>query len=205
MDNDDYLIYLYRQGNDWALNELYERYLPLIHKGVNTSKKEFENLEYDQAECLSKCYVSLFNCIESYSEHKDVAFGAYLYMCLQFVIKNYGKLMLKPKYQNLSYDALEKGEASIEVKDFYSDPIKVVHYQLYEAEINKIADELKGVEKAVFTCFVAGYNVKEIQKLLPYESKMISNAVYRIRKKIKKLAQNVENLDFEHVDTKEVM
>lgn len=201
MDNDDYLIYLYRQGNDWALDELYQRYLPIIHKGVNTNKKEFENLDYDQAECLSKCYMSLFNCIDSYCEHKEVAFGAYVYMSIQYVIKNYGKHILNPKFQSLSYDALEKGEASMEIQDFYSDPIKVVHYKLYEDELKKIASELKGVEKAVFTCFIAGYSIKEIIKLLPYEAKTISNATFRIRKKMKKLAKEHINLNFERVDT----
>ena len=64
-----------------------------------------------------------------------------------------------------------------------------------------MASEFKGVEKAVFTCLIAGYGIKEMIKLLPYEAKTISNATFRIRKKMKKLAKEHINLNFERVDT----
>lgn len=189
--NDEYLIYLYRQGNDWALELLYQKYIPIMLRGILTNNKELENLVYDKSECLSKCYLSLFQCIDYYCEHKNVSFGAYAYLSIMYEIRNYGRKIVTPKMQLLSYDALHTGEASLEINDFYGDPQRVMNYQLYVEKLKQIQKSTKGVERAVVTCMIAGYTSKEIIQMLSYESKTVSNAIYRVRKKMKKVGKEL--------------
>ena len=187
--SDEELIYLYRQGNDWALQELITRYEPIIYKGVYTSKKELENLGYDEAECLSKCYLNFVQCIDYYCEHKDVTFGAYVYLCLQYVVKNYNRRLCAPRYTHISYETLYENSDGLIVRDFRSNPRRVLEYQEWLDQLNQLSGKARGVEKAVLTCLVAGYAPRDLVRVLPYDAKTITNAVYRLRKKIKIMAE----------------
>lgn len=191
MVSDEELIYLYRQGNDWALAELFERFKPIISRGILNNKKELENLEYDEAECYSKCYLSFYQCIDYYCEHKDVSFGAYAYTSLQYVIKNYGRRISSPKHQHISLDRCYGDSSLFIIKDFHSDPLKNVAFTETMHLIKEMMENSRGVEKAVLMCIVAGYESKEIYRVLPYESKIVNNALYRIRQKIKKMSSEL--------------
>ena len=191
MVSDEELIYLYRQGNDWALSELFERFKPIISRCIHNNKKELENLEYDEAECYSKCYLSFYQCIEYYCEHKEVSFGAYAYTSLQYVIKNYGRRISSPKYQSISLDRCYGDSAMFIVKDFHSDPLKNVAFDETIKLVEGMLENARGVEKAVLTCILAGYESKEIYRVLPYERKIVNNAIYRIRQKIKKMSSEL--------------
>ena len=191
MLNDEYLVYLYRQGNDWALAELFQKYLPIMRKGILTNNNELKNLAYDQAECLSKCYLNFFQCIDSYCEHKEVSFGAYACLKIQYVIKNYGRRLYTKKMKTISYDALDLGEGALEINETQNDPTKVVGYQMYDEILKNMIESAKGVERAVLTCMVAGYSTKEIKMMLPYDVKTISNALYRVRRKMKKVGKEL--------------
>lgn len=189
MFNDEELVYLYRQGNDWALKELQEKFWPIICKGVFTSKKEMENLGFDEAECFSQCQYAFYQCFDYFCEHKEVSFAAYVCVRLQYTIKNYERKLYRKYNFEYSIDTLLDSHPSLKVCDYQSNPQKMIDFKDCMAELKVLLAKSVGLEKAVITCLMAGYNTLEMHRDLPYEKKTINNALYRIRKKLKNMEQ----------------
>lgn len=76
--NDYYLIYLYRDGSELALNLLFEKYQPLIYKQTllyNLDKNTFED-------CLQIGRIALFKCIETFNPDAGASFYTFFKLVL---------------------------------------------------------------------------------------------------------------------------
>jgi len=161
----------------------------MIHKGVFTSKRELANLVYDEAECLSKCHLSFYQCIDYYCEHKDVSFGSYIYSTLQYTIRNYERRSCGRINREFYYELPDDDNKAFIVKDYYSNPERMMDYHESLEQLKRLNESARGVEKTIITSLLAGIDGKELYKLLPYDKKTIHNALYRIRKKLKNISQ----------------
>lgn len=188
--SDGELIYLYRQGNEWALEELENKFLPLMQRGINTSKKELENLGYDEAECISQCHLVFLQCIDYYCEDKEVEFFAYVRVRLQYQFIRYRQQLYRRQRYETSYEVLYDDHPVMTVRDYQSNPAKMVEYHETTQLLKNLSEVSVGLEKTIIYCMLAGYTSKEMAKYLPYDRRMINNALYRIRKKIKKAEEN---------------
>lgn len=185
--NDEELVYLYRQGNDWAYKELQNKFWPIICKGVLTSKKEMGNLGFDEAECLSQCQYTFYQCFDYYCEHKEASFASYVCVKLQYAIRNYERKLYRKNNFEYSMDALLDSNPILKVCDYQSNPQKMIDFKDFMSELKLLSRKSVGLEKLIITCLIAGYNTQEMHRDLPYDKKTINNALYRIRKKLKNM------------------
>jgi len=95
--NDYYLIYLYREGSEIALNLLFKKYEPLIYKEVklyNIDKFYFED-------CLQIGRIALFKSIETFNESHGASFYTFFKVVLYREIYRSNGTIIK-QYKNVS-------------------------------------------------------------------------------------------------------
>ena len=192
---DDELIYLYRQGNEWAFEELERKYLGIIRKNVYSFSKGLWYMGFETEECIQECLMCFYQCLDYYCEIKNALFMPYFNRRMNYTMVNYRRRVFK-KFSN--ENALE--QMSDEAKErlhnnhqsFSTDPIKMT---LFDEELDLLEQLLqvsKGLERVVILCLLNGETSREMGKHLPIEQRKINNALYRIRKKIRFVHQKID-------------
>ncbi len=185
------LLYLYRQGNDWVLDDLAKVFMPFIRKRKAALKAEFECIGFDEAEYMSQYYMCLVKCIDNFCESRAVDFKQFFFLNLQYDTRNYIRKMKAKKLHPLSYEKLLEKDRMLVVNDLRSNPEKYMAVKSTIETLKQFQASTKGVEKAVVTCMIAGMTSKEIQNSLPYDARTVANAIYRIRRKLRKIEDNL--------------
>lgn len=187
--HDDELIYLYRQGNDWAFELLERHFRPMMLKLVRQFAAGVYGGGFDEEEGLQECQCCFYACIDDYCETKNATFATYCYTRMQYALMNYrSRYFSRCKHEaDMTGDLMEK--LAFDEQVYRSDPLKMLDYQHHLAVLKQLQRESKGIERDVIACLMIVETSREMGKHLPYEQRRINNALYRIRKKLRILRQ----------------
>lgn len=182
------LLLAVRRGEEGAFSCLYGKYLPLVLR-LSTEFVPRYASHADAEDFRQEAMLALYRAALAYDlEQREVEFGLFAKICitnrlvdrlraLERYWKNEGNTGTNSADPDVTPDPAEG-----------ADPVA----RLMDAEavraLNAIIDRhLSVYERRVFRMYLSGYTAGEIASAVGREEKSVSNAVYRIRRKLKAL------------------
>lgn len=196
----------YKEFNDYELidqihscsedaNEiLIYKYRPLI---VNIAQKliKYCNGGVDLNDLIQEGMLGLNEAINSFREDKEANFGTYARVCIQRRIVSLVRSTKTQKNMILNSSISIEDEDSNVFDRYLSDnslnpSIMVEDYDYTEHLFNKLNEQLTDLEKQVFELKKDGFDYKEIADILEKDTKVVDNAIQRIKSKLKAIINN---------------
>ncbi len=188
MDCNDYeLVSLAKEGNEDAINILYEKYKPII---VKKSKNAIINVNacgIEINDVMQECYMGLDEAINNFSEENNVSFYTFAILCINRKIINFIRHNWRTNNRFLN--------ESVFIDDYMADKVKsdfdIEMNFINEDDSNTIIENLCAVltefEKLVLKYKIEGYSTEEIANTLNKDVKSIYNSIHRIKIKFKNI------------------
>ena len=181
------LIIKARGGDQQAFLELLDKYMPLLKSLVqkfasdDLTKSLLEDL-------LQEATVVFYNAILTYDETQvDVEFGLYARICISNALVSQIRAINKRRVER-------SVELTCEValgEDEGSNPMdEIVKQEALKELYSIIKNNLSDYEYVVWHNYMLGKTAKEIGMLVGNNEKSVTNAIYRIRKKLRQLLDN---------------
>lgn len=182
MDNDvKELIIAVKGGDQTAFETLRDRYKPLIEASVQKYSSDAMTAE-DREEMYQEALFILYSAACSYTLENGVEFGLYAKICIEnsmlSFIRSYNR---HNRIRALSLDG-EAFDPPAAHDDFLQSFIDEEQAALL---VTKISSCLSKYENTVWWIYASGASAKTIAERLGTDEKSVSNAVYRIRKKLR--------------------
>lgn len=202
-DYNDYELvnYAVSESSEEANELLYQKYQPMI---VSFAKKMLPFCSQGGIELndlIQEGLLGLSSAIEHFNEQKNITFYTFARTCIErrMISAVVSTRRLKHKILNESVPFETKGEdnefVSVDylLKDETSDPEYVLLNNEREQILrNLIHDELTDFELQVFELKMNHFKYEEIASILDKNVKSIDNALQRIKSKIKKILNDLD-------------
>lgn len=175
------LIEKVRCSDQEAFLELLEIYKPLLHSQVSRftndelTKELYEDL-------LQEATIVFYNAILNFDlTQKDVEFGLYARICIYNALVSQMRAVSRRKAeQPTELDSPAFANKAIE------DPAdNIVEAETIKEIYSTIKKHLSSYEYSIWHSYMLGKTAKEIGEMLGKDEKSVSNAVYRIRMKLR--------------------
>lgn len=185
-----------RQGDEAAFAELAEKYKTLTESAVfrisRSIGKDGGDGSYGIDDLRQYAAVALYRAAKTYEpdadgKGKEVSFGLYAKICV-----NNALVSVLRKYKSAERKAERRAKRNENtVSSGQNDPLeRLVASESARDLVTKIRGELSKYEEEVFDSYITGKSVREIAERLKAEEKSVSNALYRVKVKIKELLIN---------------
>ena len=178
------LISEVKNGNQQAFSKLLEKYNPLLISLV--SKFESDDLTKSLFEdLLQEATLVFYNAILNYDQTQtDVEFGLYARICVLNALITQIRIINKRRAECPT----EIPAHPVRDEDFFCDLEKeLISKENFRALYSVIKSNLSDYENSIWHYYMMGKTAKEIGLLLNAEEKSVTNAIYRIRKKLRLL------------------
>ncbi len=187
MDANDYeLVFLAQDGNEDAINKLYQKYKPIIVKKSKNAIVLASHHGVEINDIMQEGFIGLDEAIKTFSQETEATFYTFAMLCVERQIASYLKKVTRGKDKILN----EAIAINDNLEKTMKDKMDIEKYFVSidnNMEITKVIEEkLTTFEKKVFDLRIQGYSVEEIAKSLNKDTKAIYNTLFRIRDKIKK-------------------
>lgn len=198
--SDEQLTDMVKNGRDAAYGILADRYKPLTENAVRRFGPSFSGLEGDAVwgeDDLRQCAaLALYRAAMTYDPRnrgKNVRFGLYAKICVNNALIS----ELRRARSQARRKAVQKTghEAGKRARDRSAarrgDPLdQLVSLEGFGALTSSIRTALTPLERDVFDRYIKGMSVEQIAGVLGRDRKSVSNALYRMKVKVKGLLQN---------------
>ncbi len=200
---DEELIKLYRDGNEDAIDIIFERYKYLVRKKA----KAMYIAGGDNDDLIQEGMIGLYKAVRDYNEDRQASFATFAGMCINrhmmSAVTASNRKKNIPLNSYVSFDAPADGDEQsgtrlVEVlkPDNEQNPeymfIDREHTRFLE---DKIVSALSVYEKKVLDMYLEGKDYIEIAKELNKQPKSVDNAIQRIRIKVARIGKHGE-LDY---------
>lgn len=197
---DEELIKLYRDGNEDAIDIIFERYKYLVRKKA----KAMYIAGGDNDDLIQEGMIGLYKAVRDYNEDRQASFATFAGMCINrhmmSAVTASNRKKNIPLNSYVSFDAPADGDEQsgtrlVEVlkPDNEQNPeymfIDREHTRLLE---DKIVSALSVYEKKVLDMYLEGKDYIEIAKELNKQPKSVDNAIQRIRIKVARIGKRGE-------------
>ena len=185
-----------RTGDDAAFDMLAAQYRNLTEAAVRRFSASFESLGGTVAaepdDLRQHAVLALYRAAQTYREDgegKAVRFGLYAKICINnALISQLRRAKSLEKRASAGVKPRKRRRGASETE---GDPLEQFIASEDAAElIRKIRRTLSGMESQVFDLYITGKSVGEIAAQLGREKKSVSNALYRMKGKIKGLKRS---------------
>lgn len=145
----------------------------------------------DQEDLIQEGMIGLHKAIRSYRPDSDATFATFAALCIKTqvltAIKNASRKKHSPLNSYISID--HSTDQTTDITDNTTNPEKILITREDMASLEYIvATALSPKESAILTHFLAGHTYAQIAAALSTTPKSVDNALYRIRRKVAKLA-----------------
>ena len=197
MENDILdLLEQIKQGDEVSFAELAEKYKTLTESAVFRFSRSFDSEgadgSYGVDDLRQYAAVALYRAAVTYEPNDDkkgksVSFGLYAKICV-----NNALVSVLRKYKSAKKRAERRANrANSHTAAVSGDPLdRLVANESAHGLMLSIRERLSGFELEVFDSYISGKTVREIAERLGIEEKSVSNALYRVKVKIKELLKN---------------
>ena len=168
-----------------AFEELLERYEPLIGASVaKFSEDEVARLFAD--DLRQEATVVFYNSILTYdTDQTEVEFGLYAKICISNALVS----QLRKLKRRTAEPLTENESIDLFVHEAEDPSESILEQERVNALYSVIRKNLSAFEYRVWRYYVSGLTAKDIGSLVGKDEKSISNAIYRIRKKLRAALQ----------------
>lgn len=177
------LILSAKSGSQDAFAALKEQYRPLIDRCVykfassDMTDQDVEDLSQEALICFCSAVCS-YDC-----DSDNVEFGLYAKICIDNGLVSF--VRSRNRRNRIKAVSLDD-EIDIHAPGAEDDVLQsLVDRERTSALVRKINKKLSDFEKKIWWMYVSGMSVSEISRAVSADSKSVSNAIYRIRKKLR--------------------
>ena len=187
MEHNDYeLVFLAQEGNEDAINLIYQKYKPIIIKKSKNAIVFASHHGIEINDIMQEGFIGLDEAIRDFSQDTEATFYTFANLCIDRQIANYLKKMTSGKDRILN-DAITINDSLEKTMRDGTDIEKYFIFRDNNEEITaNIRQKLTNFEKKVFDLRLKGYSFEEIANILNKDLKAIYNTFFRIKEKIKK-------------------
>ncbi len=178
------LILRVRDGDQQAFLEMLDRYKPLLRALVSRFVSDDLTRSLDE-DLLQEATVVFYNAILTYDHTQtDVEFGLYARICISNALVSQIRAINKRRAEH----SVELEGDGLFVDDNATNPIEdIVKQEDLKTLYTIIKDNLSDYEYVVWHNYMLGKTAREIGILVGSNEKSVTNAIYRIRKKLRSL------------------
>ena len=181
--NDYELISLAREGNEEAINLIYQKYKPIIVSKSTDAIVTATHHGIEISDIMQEGFIGLEEAINNFSEQDNTSFYTFAVLCINRQIINYLRKNTRGKNKILN-DAVVIDEV-IE-KSIRDDSYNMDIFMSRDI-IDDIKNNLTELEYTVVKMKLDGYNFEEIANTLNKDLKSVYNTFHRAKSKIRKL------------------
>ena len=181
------LIKQAQAGDQRSFEALREKYKPLLDACCRRSFVEGMNSQ-DVEDLSQEAIVNFYRAVCSYDcENHGVEFGLYAKICIDNGLVSFIRSYLRRRKKMAL--PLDEGE---ELYEDEPDPLQALIQSEKETElVHTIKKHLSDYENRIWWLYVSGNSVSSIaEKVNAPSAKSVSNAIYRIRKKLKSIIED---------------
>ncbi len=190
MKNDDYeLVYLAQDGNEDAINIIYDKYKPIIIKKSKNAIVFVTHHGIEINDIMQEGYIGLEEAIRNFSQDNEATFYTFANLCIDRQILNFLRKINGNKDRILNEAIIIDDSLEKTLKDNYNVEENLLGKDNNEQITKKIRDSLTEFEKKVFDLRIKGYSFEEISNTLNKDLKSIYNTLQRIKAKFKKIKE----------------
>jgi RNA polymerase sporulation-specific sigma factor len=178
------LVSLAQNGDQNAFSELLSIYDPLISATV--SKFTLSNMNDPDTEDLrQEAVLAFYSSLVSYDPNiSEVEFGLYAKICICNRLVSYTRILKRHMSYSISLSC-DPDELIANLVEYEDPAARIIELENERSLLNLINDNLSPYERKIFKMYVAGDSNTAMASKLNTSEKSVSNAVYRIRKKLK--------------------
>ena len=188
------LINSARSGDQSAFESLRDLYTPLIDSQV-AKHASYDMNDQDTEDLRQEALIIFCRSVLTYDiERREVEFGLYAKICIEHGLSSFLRSFHKAKrMRGISFSDIGKGD---HFASGGNDMLqKVVARERLNELIGIIENSLSPFEGRVWWLYASGLTASQIaQQLKNTDSRSVSNAIYRIRKKIRAILESKENI-----------
>ena len=185
--SDDLLISLFREGNQVAIDLLYERYNVFLYGFIHKIlKREYIYCEYK--DLFQEVFIVFLNCIERYDEEC----GCFYYFVKKCVDRKLFDYISKFKRNNSVFSLdNEMYDDGVESCVDYVEESSTIEY--YETELYKNMEMFLSEEQMkIIDMRVEGYSYEEISSLMGISKQCIYRKMVSIKNIIKDIIEKID-------------
>ena len=175
------LILAVRSGDQDAFASLLRQYKPLIDTSVARFSSDEEFVLYRE-DLKQEAALVFYNSILAYDlEQTEVEFGLFAKICIQNALVSVLRSLKRRSAEQLT----ELPESLLSVQDFEDPSSRTLERERLESLYAVIRKNLSDFEYSVWQLYMSGRSTAEIAAQVRTDQKSVSNAIYRIRKKLR--------------------
>ena len=174
-----------KSGSKQAFDLLIKKYEPLLVSRISAHKLDSMS-DQDVEDMRQEALIIFYNAVCSFdADTRDIEFGLYAKICLENGLISFVRSYVRHIRRSLSLYGGDQGELGGISQ--ISDPMQeVIDKESLSTLINLIQGNLSEYESRVWWLYVSGMSVGDIAaRLGGVDPKSVSNAIYRIRKKLR--------------------
>ena len=176
--NDNELIYMIRENDEYYLNTLFKKYEPIVINICNTYYNSCDYLGVDYDDLKQECYIGLYNAYLKFNSSKNNTFYTYAVTCMKNHMKTYYRNI------NVKKNRVLNNSIFVDNYDFVGDEYSIMG-NLDNSFIDcKNLFDLK--HSIVFELRYNGFSYKEISKLLDIPISTVDSRLCKIRSILRK-------------------
>lgn len=185
--SDDYLISLYFEKNQYAIDFLFERYTVFIYGIIwEIQKKEGEYMDFE--DLFQEAFVVFLNCIQRY----DTDNGCFYFFVRKSIRRKLNdKIQFMKKIRKVSSLDIDMYAVSRErCVDYVAEECEYSYYDntVYEKLVNRV--DVKS--KEIIDLKMAGYSYNEIAEILGDNKQGVYRRVGRIKNILKDIIEKID-------------
>lgn len=196
--NDQELVNLIRNGHDFALDFLMNKYKVLVERKA----KSYYLIGASKDDVIQEGMIGLFKAIRDYNPNKEASFYSFADLCVTRQMISAVKASTRQKHMPLnSYISLNKpifeedndrtNMLDVMPTNKIVDPEEVLIGEESRHIIEEqISIRLSKMEKEILNLYVDGHNYVEIAGMTGRTIKSIDNALQRIKKKVEQILKD---------------
>lgn len=192
IDNEYEILHLAQEGDELAIDELYQKYRPIIIKKSKNAILKVSHHGLEINDIMQEGYLGLKEAIDNYQAVDNTSFYTFANLCIERKIINLIRKNISGKDKILNEAIAIDDNLENYLKDEFTTEDLCLYHDFQLELTDKLQKELTTFENKVLSLKNQGYTSKEIAKSLKKDPKAIYNAYHRIKKKIKEISQKTE-------------
>lgn len=194
LNSDEKLIEQCRLGDQTALDQVMNKYKPLV---IKKSRSMFL-IGGETEDLIQEGMIGLFKAVQDYQLERDTSFYSFAKLCIERQIYSAVTMAGRKKHSPLNgYISLSHSEDFERKENRVSSAIlnpeeTLLNRERMEIIRQKLSERLSSLEISVLELFLKGYSYVQMAERLGKKEKSIDNALYRIKNKLQIILNDMD-------------